>query len=329
MKYAKPHLNYNAQVDLLRRRGLKIGDERAAVRALRRIGYYRRSAYTYVLRRPAPEGPSAPRLPPSDEFIDGATFEQAVALHDFDDRLRGVLLSGLQRIEVALRVQVGYQLGKTDSHGHLEVAHLDAARCREVAHARGAGLRRTLHEEWLRRFHALLDDARTEEFVRRFVWKYEGRLPIWAATEIMTFGCLAGLYNLLGSRDAGAIARTLEIKNRDVVHGWLRALNVLRNHCAHNARVWNRATVYPPRIPATTQTHPRLHHLRHSDNNRVYVLAAIIGHLLICLDPTTNWPRQLATVVKKFPVVPGLDPRSSMGFPEGWQGLDLWTYEPA
>ena len=196
MKYAKPHLNYNAQVDLLRRRGLEIGDERAAVRALRRIGYYRLSAYTYVLRRPAPQGPSGPRLPPSDEFIDGATFEQAVALHDFDDRLRGVLLSGLQRIEVALRVQVGYQLGKTDPHGHLDAVHLDAARCREVAHVRGVGPGRTLHEEWLRRFHAFLDDARTEEFVRHFVWKYEGRLPIWAATEIMTFGCLTGLYNL-------------------------------------------------------------------------------------------------------------------------------------
>jgi abortive infection bacteriophage resistance protein len=328
VKYAKPHLHYNAQLDLLRRRGLEIADDRAAVRALRRIGYYRLSAYTYVLRRSSPRGTSERPPPPSDEFIGGATFEQAVSLHDFDDRLRGVLLSGLQRIEVAMRVQIGYQLGKTDPHGHLDVSHLDAARCGELAHGSGAGAPRTLHEEWTRRFDALVDGARNEEFVRHFVRKYDGLLPIWAATEVMTFGCLTGLYNLLGSRDAGTIARCLGIKNRDVVHGWLRALNVLRNHCAHNARVWNRATVYPPRIPAPTQTHARLHHLRDADNNRFYVLAAIIGHLLICLDPSTNWPRQLATVVKKFPAVPGLSPESSMGFPDGWQRMELWPYEP-
>ncbi len=144
----------------------------------------------------------------------------------------------------------------------------------------------------------------------------------------MTFGCLTGLYNLLSSRDAAAIALALEVKNRDVVHGWLRALNVLRNHCAHNARVWNRPTVYPPRIPPPGLTHARLHHLPDADNNRVYVLAAIIGHLLVCLDPTTNWPRQLATVVKKFPAVSDLSPGSSMGFPDGWQQLELWNYEP-
>jgi abortive infection bacteriophage resistance protein len=326
VKYAKPHLNYNEQVALLRARGLVVSDAPGAVRALRRIGYYRLSAYTYVLRRPAPRGDGA-RLTRLDAFVDGARFEHAVALCDFDDRLRAILLTGLQKLEVAMRVQIGYQLGKTDPHGHLDVAHLDPARCAEPSR-RAAGRAVSLHEDWVRRYEALLSDARTEDFVRHFQAKYDGRLPIWVATEIMTFGCLTALYRLLGSRDAGAIARGLEVKNRDVVHGWLRALNVLRNHCAHNARIWNRATVYPPRVPSPSQVHERIHHLREVDNNRLYFLAAITAHLLISLDPTTNWPRQFVTVVGKFPEVHGMTPTTSMGFPVGWERLELWRHVP-
>lgn len=267
MKYAKPHLNYNAQVELLRSRGLAIGHGPDAVRALKRIGYYRLSAYTYVLRRPGAPTVAGQRPPRLDTFVDGATLEHAVALSDFDDKLRGVLLTGVQQVELGLRVQVAYQLGKTHAHGHLSEQHLDAARCAEIV-TDGSGGAQTRHEDWLGRYEKLLSESKTEDFVRHFLLKYDGDIPIWAATEFMTFGCLTALYDLLSSRDAGVIATNLGIKNRDVLHGWLKALNVLRNHCAHNARIWNRATVYPPRVPAASQTDARLHHLATVDNNR-------------------------------------------------------------
>ncbi|MBE9404221.1 hypothetical protein IOE58_08485 [Brachybacterium sp. Marseille-Q2903] len=41
MRYSKPHLPYDQQVRLLASRGLDVGSEREAVRALKRIGYYR------------------------------------------------------------------------------------------------------------------------------------------------------------------------------------------------------------------------------------------------------------------------------------------------
>lgn len=328
MKYTKPHLNYNEQVELLRNRGLRIDDAPGAVRTLRRIGYYRLSAYTYVLRAPGPPVLQGEQPKRSDSFVDGATFDEAVALSDFDDRLRSVLLTGLQKIEVGLRVQIGYQLGKSDPHGHLLVEHLDGERCSAPSRRRDRQEPSTAHDDWLDRYRSLVEEAKNEDFVRHFLVKYEGHIPIWAATEFMTFGCLTSLYSLLSSRDAGVIAKALGIKNRDVLHGWLKALNVLRNNCAHNARIWNRATVYPPRVPSPTQTPDRLHHLAATNNHRLYFLAAITAHLLVCLDPATNWPRQLATVISKFPESHGMTPGTTMGFPDDWKELEIWRYSP-
>jgi abortive infection bacteriophage resistance protein len=326
VEYTKPHLNYNEQVQLLAGRGLDIPDPAVAVRALKRVGYYRLSAYTYPLRRRSADGQR--RAP---DFVDGASLNDALTLCDFDDRLRTTLLSGLQKLEVGTRVQLGYQLGKTHRFGHLHRQHLDEGRCAERARP-GSGDEEgglDAHRAWLRRYSQLQGEAKTEDYVKHFIVNYDSQVPIWVATEFMTFGCLTALYNLLSDRDAKAIARTLEVPNRDMVHGWLRALNVLRNHAAHNARIWNRATVYPPKKPPASLVPSRLGHLSRADNNRIYFLAAVCAHFLIALDPATDWPRQLVTTMRKFTPVNGMTPQNTMGFPEGWEDLDIWRHKPA
>lgn len=326
MEYTKPHLNYNQQVQLLADRGLDVASPDIAVRALKRVGYYRLSAYTYPLRRRSEDGASR-----AEEFVEGASLDDALRLCDFDDRLRTTLLAGLQKLEVAMRVQLGYQLGKTDPFGHLDRKHLDEARCAAPTRSRSGGEENGLdaHESWLRRYGQLQAEAKTEDYVKHFILNYDSHVPIWVATEFMTFGCLTALYDLLGDRDAKAIARNLDVQNRDVVHGWLRALNVLRNHAAHNARIWNRATVYPPKRPPASFLPPLLAHLSTADNNRVYFLAALCAHFLIALDPGTDWPRQFVTTMRKFKPVHGMTPENTMGFPVGWESLDIWRHQPA
>lgn len=321
MEYSKPHLNYNEQVQLLIDRGLDVPNRAVAVQALKRIGYYRLSAYTYPLREPG-VGPVGSRNTRSDRFVTGSTITDAIALHDFDEKLRAVLFAGLQRLEVGFRVQVGYQLGKTHAFGHIDRRYLDASRCAEPT--RGATSAEDSHEAWLGRYRQLQSDAKTEDFVKHFVMNYEGRVPVWVATEFMTFGCLTALYRLLRSSDATTIGANLEVRNRDVLHGWLRALNVLRNHCAHNGRVWNRATVYPPVKPPKNLVHARLHHLGVADNDRIYFLAALCAHLLLQLDPLTDWPTQFVTTMRKYRPVHGMTAENTMGFPAGWSELAIW-----
>ena len=153
-------------------------------------------------------------------------------------------------------------------------------------------------------------------------------MPVWVATELMTFGSLLWLFELLSSKDAKRISEEFGIKDRKLVHRYLKALNVLRNHCAHNARVWNRTTIYPPARPPAALVPDSLHHLRACDPDRLYFLAALCAHFVTKVDPTSNWPRQFATVIKKFPETHGMGASTIMGFPAGWTELAIWNYDP-
>jgi len=324
LEYRKPHLNYKEQVDLLRSRGLDVGGEAEAVALLRRVGYYRLSAYTYVLRAAASPAELAAGARRSSMFVSGARLEDVRKLYEFDSRLRAVLLEGLQSLEVALRVEIWYTLGKRDRFGHLDPAHLDTPRCLQIPRNPNQTAP-TKHGAWLDTYGSLCAKARSEDFVTHFHVKYDGRMPIWVATEVMTFGALTELYELLAGRDSNTIATRWSAGNREVLHGWLLALNILRNHCAHNARIWNRKTVYPPAKPPLNLVPARVHHLRGLDNDRLYFLAALLAHLLRQIDKRTRWPAHFKEAMKKFPPVGGMTPESVMGFPAGWGGLDLWT----
>lgn len=322
-RYAKPHLPYDQQLQRLAGRGLTYVDQAVAIRTLKRIGYYRFSAYTYVFRKPGPPNPDGSRSPRADEFVEDATFEAVLALCTFDHELRLCLLNALQQIEVGMRGQIGYQLGKTHSFGHLNRSALDATACGVTTTAGD------VYGDWLTNYQRLAEDARGEEFVKHFHLNYGGEMPIWVATECMTFGSLTRLFSLLNAKDALKIADNLEVRDAGLVHKWMKALNVLRNNCAHNSRVWNRRTIYPPAKPPKNLTHERLHHLRTADPDRLYFLAALCAHFAVQLNPDTNWPRTFKTRARKFPAPLGMTLENTLGFVPGWGDEPIWSYDPA
>lgn len=82
-KYAKPFLTYAEQVDLLLQRGMLIEDRQAAILDLRRLGYYRLSAYWYPFRVRVfdhREGLDTPQ----DSFHQGVSFSSIVSNYEFD-----------------------------------------------------------------------------------------------------------------------------------------------------------------------------------------------------------------------------------------------------
>lgn len=331
MAYDKPHLTYDKQLNLMQSRGLALGDRQQASRALRAIGYYRLSAYTYVFRKwhPADSLDAGQRM---DEFAEGSSLSAAVALHDFDKALRRLLLEALQQIEIGLRVRIGYQLGKTHAFGQTTRSALDARACARLRPAGPGGKKVPAFDKWLDTYRRNIDDAKHETFVKHFQTKYDGEMPVWVATELMTFGSLLWLYELLQAKDATRIAESLGIKERRLLHGYLRSLNTLRNHCAHNARIWNRSTIYPPALPPSGHTPETLHHLTSCDADRVYFLAALCAHFVVQIDPDSNWPATFRELIESFPKdllkdLPdshALSPTKTMGFPDGWERLPLW-----
>lgn len=70
----KPFKTYDEQISLLKSRGLIISDDDKAREILKRMNYYRLSAYSLTLRK-------------DDVFYPGVSIEDIVALYDFDAKL--------------------------------------------------------------------------------------------------------------------------------------------------------------------------------------------------------------------------------------------------
>ena len=335
----KSHLPYDEQLAKMVSRGLAYSDRRLAMLALKRIGYYRLSAYTYPFRAPSDGAADSQSSDPdmsamksrSEMFVPGSTFDEALRLYSFDEKLRQILLEGLNSVEVGISMKIAYTLGKRDSMAHTVPAHLDLARCDSVRLS-GQNVGDTEHQAWTSRYEKLKQDAIQEEYVKHHVLKYGGNIPIWAAVEFLDFGSLIRLFNLMKPEDTRKIANELGLHKNGAttLFRWLKALNILRNHCAHSNRVWNRSTVDVPPKFSVDVVGARLSHLNDLDNakrQKVYYLAALIAYLLAEINPNTDWPRSFRTVARKLRNVHGMTVESSMGFPEGWDALPLWGYQ--
>lgn len=100
--YAKPALSYADQVLLLKRRGILIGDDAAAVSLLAGVSYYRLSAYWFPFRRRDAAGQLLSTVHP------GTRIESVIELYEFDRQLRILVMDALERVEVAIRTAVTY-----------------------------------------------------------------------------------------------------------------------------------------------------------------------------------------------------------------------------
>lgn len=113
--YSKPYLSLAGQLTLIKKRGLQVADEAAAIDCLHRNGYYRLSAYWYPFR----EIVGTVR---TDDFLSGSRFEDAIALYKFDKKLKLLLLDAIERVEIAARVEIALVLGQRDPFAHTKPA---------------------------------------------------------------------------------------------------------------------------------------------------------------------------------------------------------------
>ncbi len=237
MEYLKPHLSIPEQVELLIRRGL-LADASLLAKRLSNVGYYRFSAYLHPFRIRDCSGEIG------NEFIPGTTLDKVWEHYLFDRKLRFLMLDAIERIEVALRSQIAYH----HTAGQSPFAYAQAA---YFPHWKG-------YIQSMERVHIQRDKQGKVkqsgvDFIDHFFNKYgdtHDYLPLWMAVGVMDFGTVVYFYthsrkemqNLISSQ-WGTDAKTLST--------WLTSLRVLRNDCAHHARVWNKTFLSAPRMNNT------------------------------------------------------------------------------
>ncbi|OLT31443.1 abortive phage resistance protein [Kytococcus sp. CUA-901] len=221
----KPWLPWPDQLSLLQERGLRVGDEAACQARLSTVNYYRFAGYARFFQVAPHQG--------NNRFHEGTTFEDVLALYEADADLRTRLMPLLGEIEVMLRTQYAYVVGRDvgPRGDYLDDSFFSGAETSES-----------------------LSDACRKDLDRsreRFILRYRDRnapdpyatLPVWSAVEALSFGTLS---KCIERADGGNLHRALAEELGVARTGFVsrvRALVYLRNRCAHHARLWRHSVV--------------------------------------------------------------------------------------
>ena len=275
---------FDEQIDLLKSRGLIIGDEDKAKFILNNINYYRFSAYLIHFKKE------------DETYKENITFEHIYNLYLFDKELRNILIDMLESIEISFRTYIAYTLAiKHGSTGYLN------KQCFK---------KEKYFESFIKKLEDEKNNHKNKLFIKHHNEKYNGILPIWVAVEIMSFGTLSKLYSNMLPQDTAYIKRELCKVNHILVNSWLHSLTHLRNVCAHYGRIYN---TYLPPIK-----------VKKSDRNNVindrqvftYILA--IKHLIADKNIWNDYFIKLQALFYKYDNYVELE---FLGFPENWVSI--------
>ncbi|NOQ52069.1 MAG: Abi family protein [Desulfuromonadaceae bacterium] len=295
MRFTKPPKTYDEQLDLLVERGLQVSDRPRAIHYLSHLNYYRLAAYWLPYEQDHT----------THQFRPGTDFNHILEHYIFDRELRLLILDAIERVEVSLRTQWAYHLAHTHgTHAHLD-PNLFKARWRHRDNV--DSLKETVRRS-------------SETFVRHFRRYDEDLPPVWVICEIMTFGQLSNWYaNLRHGADRNAVAHMFNMDEVNLT-SFLHHLSIVRNHCAHHSRLWNREFTFAWRLP-NHRPGSLLPNFNRTDGKRIYNTLVMLAYMMDIINPGHHWKKRLGELFTRYPQVF----ERSMGFPADWRNRPIWA----
>jgi len=222
----KKPLNHSEQLELLKSRGLIIEDEDKCLDFLCSVNYYWFSAYFLPFKQT--DGTYTPEL----------TFEKVYRIFEFDRKLRTIIFTVIEEIELYLRSQLAYY----SAHTYGQHAYMDAQ------------YYNTLHDH--KRFigvtNSAINNNKNTPVVMHHNTKYGGLFPIWVIIDFFSLGGLSYFYNDWLVKDKKVVAKNLFNTQYTYLDSWLKCITVLRNRCAHYSRLYFSLFTDTPKIPSST-----------------------------------------------------------------------------
>lgn len=294
MKYLKESLTFEQQAELLIKRGLIVDDKSFLIDRLSSINYYRLSAYLFPFR-----------IEGSDNFKQGTKFSDIYHRYTFDRRFRCLIFDAVERFETALKTKLVNKF--TLKYGPF--GYLDIKNFHQFQQSDFDKMQKIIKEDVK---HA----EKNEIFVKHFKAKYEDKhLPLWMVSEVISYGTMLIMFKHLQYHFKQEIAREFNTQLQ-VFESWVLCLSVIRNICAHHARLWNRRLGIKPRIP-NPRKHPDWHG---ASNEKPFVILLILNHLLHRCAPKSHWKERIENLMNEYKDLP----LQNMGFPKDWQSHPLW-----
>lgn len=213
--YPKPPLKYEEQLEKLKKRGCIINDDKKCISILKSINYYRLSAYFLPFKLD------------NGNYKEGLSFERVFSIYEFDRKLHGILFNALEETEIFFRSKIAY----FHAHKYGALGYMDKA---------NFSVKAELHENFIENFKREIENNKNILFVKHHIDKYGGEFPIWAASEMFTFGMLSKFFANMTCQDRENLSNDIYKTNPKFVGSWLRCCTDLRNICAHYGRLYFR-----------------------------------------------------------------------------------------
>jgi abortive infection bacteriophage resistance protein len=297
MKYTKPPLTIEQQIQKLKERGLYFHSEEKAVSFLSNISYYRLRAYTFPF-----QDNSAEHQP----FIHTISFDEIIQFYIFDRKLRLLVFDALEKIEIALRTQIIYQYAI--AHGSHWQCNSSLFRNQNYFDVHT----KSLNQE-IERSH--------EVFIEHYKIKYTDptELPSWMAFEVSGLGLLSKIFaNLADGIPKRNITTYFGLNDFTVLENWMQCFSNIRNICAHHGRLWNRRFTAKPKLPSNAQ-HTFIYNFN-IDKNKLYPVLCCMVYLLNIISPENNFVLKFIELINRYPNIS----LHLMGFPKSWKREKLW-----
>lgn len=213
-KEIKKPTTYEEQIEILRNRGCIISDNAFCKAQLEAINYYRLTAYFLPFKID------------NDHYDKNTTFQQVYRIYEFDRKLRAILFSAVEEVEVYLRSRFAYyHAHKYGATGYLSPANFS---------------NKHNDEKFKTNIEREIESNKDVLFVKHHIEHYNSIFPIWVVFELFTFGMLSYFYNDLKTTDQKLLSNELYQTTPKNVISWLRCCTDLRNICAHYGRLYYR-----------------------------------------------------------------------------------------
>lgn len=288
----KPALSYNQQIERLKTvHNLTISDEKSALQILEKVNYYRLSAYGIGLKKNSnPE-----------EYRDDITLEHIFRLYCFDSEFRNDIVHIVEQLEIQLRAQISHCLAiKYGPEGYTDVFNFNDI------YRDG----KSVHSTVMDSFKKEVRHCKNLPFVKHHQEKYGGHFPIWAAVELMTFGNIVSIFDIMKSDDQKVISMFYRTSPKHL-KSWLLALVEIRNICAHYNRLYNMPLKQTPFLYKENLKY-------RNKQNKVFPMFLVIKRMLHSNEQWKSFLRDIDETMKKYRDVVIL---SFIGFPPDWHDV--------
>ena len=295
------------QVDILRKKGLIINDEKKTCEILLRENYFFISGYRHLFMNKEDK----------DKFLPGTTFEELYATFLFDRAIRNTFFKNILIVENNIKSITSYQLSK--KYGFREKDYLnpnnfsqDSLQSRQVYDVLNKVKRQ------------IRVNGRKHTATFHYIEHY-GYIPFWILVKVLSFGIMAEFYDILKYEDQAEISKFYNV-SPEILGTYLSLLSNFRNVCAHEDILYDHRT---QRVIPDSKFH-RLLNIPKDEDGYIYGkndLFSLVIMLKVMLskddfdEMIIEISREVENLDKIVNTVPLDTILNRIGFPNNWKDI--------